>query len=1370
MAEDKNVLGVSAHLEIDDLLSGFERIIATLSGMSDIGEEAAAAIQEAFAKIEGKIKDGDTVSAIDMIGEAMNGLKAKVIDTLQAFAEGKTDLAFTDVSALITQYRDISANAFAQTQAAYNAEVENVERLRTALAGLLEQSHQLAEAGDTKGFEDLGKSLTQTSEELITAQSRLTDLKNRLGEAEAEAAKSQKSFERLAEGAKEVASAENVDNWRELGGAVKELAENCADSLDEITSLDKNIEGLKAGFELLPMPIQNTVKGIGKMTVAALKFLATPLGLVLGAIAIALKAVHTWFNKSAEGQKAFAKISAFLSSLLESLTQILVKVGDYLYHAFADADGALHDYAKSLIHTFASAARAAYHSINGLVMGVKALYNYLEGQSSSDTMNQLAEAWKELEKGVTNVGETFTSAAKTLTDGYRGVGRVIKDGWNSGSLEDIKNFLVGSISQAREAMTLAGQQLEIEQQLADTKEEQLKLSSQIAEKEEEITKLSGSDKQREIANLRKLNAEYFDKEINLRRKALAITQAQNKGQVLSLEQLQAEQGQRMAILRIEQQKAAVMRRNTQMAESASKAAASEASKAAKAAAAQANRDKRTQIAVGAAETKYNDIVAANTEARVTAATEIEEKITDARIAAMKEGGEKVKAERERAHQKELQQIASEQAAAVKAETERQRAEFDATQAIIKASGGLPEQWDSKKHLDTAEIEKIKNYYKILAELAEARFIQNTEKDSQTAMDDYLRKYGDFQQKKGAILREYERKISEAAGDSWKELQAEQERDEALNKLKKAYGLVAQEMSELFAESANKSLKEIDKIIKKYEALIAFMQGQNGQMYDSKGDALTVGGVVTLDDLIKLGFSDAQIAKVQNGEIAITDIIKAVEKLKKELRDSKPITTFFNDLKNGIEKIKASDLKNGITEITRATANFIPTLEKLGKLVANSFGDENGLIGTLSGFVSGLVKAVDGVTTTFYGDTETGLEQLDEGLSEIVKAIKEADDSNKRFKEYEKLAKYYNDLVSVWDSLIAKKSEYISMSYGNEILQVTAETTELLNKEAEAWRKVGRERLNAGANWEHHSIGVKIINSLDSGDWADIEAVLGKDARRLLGGRLLGLFDLTSEQLQSLKESAPAFWAKLDEETRNYLENIIEGAQRLEDIEQQAKERLTQISFDSMVDNFVNSLMDMDKEAAQIADNVSQYFMQAMLKNKVGELYGQRLEDWYNNFAEGLSDGELTAQEMSELRADYGGIVSDAMKLREQLAEASGFSANQLRTAAEIGGSYKAAQSFTQEQGEEMNGRLTAIQIAQYQAAAQRSAMIEQGNANSISLATVADSVRHMVSNIADIKDIQADALNRLTAIKDNTSVLPAMARGIEQIERHTRNI
>lgn len=75
---------------------------------------------------------------------------------------------------------------------------------------------------------------------------------------------------------------------------------------DQLKNSSKITSKYAEAFKLLPQPIQNAVNATKSLTKAAAAFIATPLGLILGALVLSYKAVTFWANNSAEGQVAFA--------------------------------------------------------------------------------------------------------------------------------------------------------------------------------------------------------------------------------------------------------------------------------------------------------------------------------------------------------------------------------------------------------------------------------------------------------------------------------------------------------------------------------------------------------------------------------------------------------------------------------------------------------------------------------------------------------------------------------------------------------------------------------------------------------------------------------------------------------------------------------------------------------------------------------------------------------------------------------------------------------------------------------------------------------------------------------------------------------
>ena len=194
-----------------------------------------------------------------------------------------------------------------------------------------------------------------------------------------------------------------------------------------------------------------------------------------------------------------------------------------------------------------------------------------------------------------------------------------------------------------------------------------------------------------------------------------------------------------------------------------------------------------------------------------------------------------------------------------------------------------------------------------------------------------------------------------------------------------------------------------------------------------------------------------------------------------------------------------------------------------------------------------------------------------------------------------------------------------------------------------------------------------------------------------------LWSLSPEEMKVLRSNVD-MWKQIQDTGKGgyggrlteKLDDYIDQAGKLEELEEQLNESLTQISFDSLYDSFIDTLMDMDASAEEIAGNVSEYFMRALLSNRIGEQYKERLEAWYEDFAERMKDNDLSEEDIAALTDSYGAIVEDAVALRDKLAEATGYGGEEGGTT-QTGkaGSFSA---MSQEQGTKLEGLFTSGQM------------------------------------------------------------------------------
>ena len=157
-----------------------------------------------------------------------------------------------------------------------------------------------------------------------------------------------------------------------------------------------------------------------------------------------------------------------------------------------------------------------------------------------------------------------------------------------------------------------------------------------------------------------------------------------------------------------------------------------------------------------------------------------------------------------------------------------------------------------------------------------------------------------------------------------------------------------------------------------------------------------------------------------------------------------------------------------------------------------------------------------------------------------------------------------------------------------------------------------------------------------------------------------------------------------------LKDYAAEAGTLEDIADDLAESLTQISFDSLKSEFIDTLMDMNSSAQDFSDNFSKMLMQAVLKAKVDDLLGNDMQAFYDEWTERAkaNGGKLSKTDITALKEKYDEMVQEGLKIRDEVAEITGYKQSYEQSASS--GSFE---SMSQDTGDELNGRFTAVQIA-----------------------------------------------------------------------------
>lgn len=554
--------------------------------------------------------------------------------------------------------------------------------------------------------------------------------------------------------------------------------------------------------------------------------------------------------------------------------------------------------------------------------------------------------------------------------------------------------------------------------------------------------------------------------------------------------------------------------------------------------------------------------------------------------------------------------------------------------------------------------------------------------------EYNKEYGTYQQKRTAIMKEYALKSSqEGLSEDDKKLLAKQ-RDEALSALDFTELKNVINWDVVFGNLERVTKQELQKVKKQivsFRNSPEFKKNATPEQIKVIEEAL---GKIDEEVINKGGLFGNLTESIRDYSEAVGELTEAQkaydEAVKKYGIDSAEAETARTNKNKAEAKVRNTE-GNLETSKNKAVKNLTAVADAMNQLgdadlSLTSFGSAVGsLVDALSESGSKIGGIIAAVLAIFDQIGEKGLVNF---AGDIVKSLGRAagkmwggfanvltlgkfNIGGADYSDYDEMVDKYNRLNEIWDELIDKKSEYIEMSYGSEAARVGQETLDLAQKSLESYKRLGKERLNSGASTGSHSIGVRIRNSMSQYEWDqwdEFARSIGMDPNDI-GYRMNEIFSLTADQLERLKEMAPDFWAKLtaDESVAEYLNKIIEGGERIEEINQQIQEQLTQVSFDSMRDAFYDTLLDMESDSQDFADDFSAYLQKAILMTNLTDAYDKRLQDWYDKFANYNKEGGINTDEYKDLQEEWNKIVEDALGERDALKDIFGWTSSSSST-------------------------------------------------------------------------------------------------------------
>lgn len=758
-----------------------------------------------------------------------------------------------------------------------------------------------------------------------------------------------------------------------------------------------------------------------------------------------------------------------------------------------------------------------------------------------------------------------------------------------------------------------------------------------------------------------------------------------------------------------------------------------------------------------------------------------------------------------------------------AEIEAQRASF---KALNKESGATGLNADGLAETQQAEIDRagriaLENRDKAMQEVYQLE-LQH--------MEEYLKEYGTFQQKKLAMSEEYDRKIAEAS-DEWVKKSLEREKATALQNIEIDAIKQSVDWGSVFSGFGTMFRDQLEPTIAKLRAISETEEFRNSDLQDQQtlyeliakleeantswdsGIFVTLGNDLTAYQTAMRNYMDAQDkerlatealtaakrklaqaeqsgnadaitaakAEVATATTNMNDASDRVRSFGADVQEASnslqasttQVNNMFNTLVSSLAGLKSGSLQgvgeslmsldklfnnSGITNaVGGALAKGMSKLlgnSAIGKSVSEALGN-SGLIGQIISAVLSLLDILkDGIGVLVSSLIDTVLNAISGILKNLL--------NGKMFVQIGQSlidgiagifdAITFGGFTSWFSSSNAKEVQETidKLTERNELLQTAIEdlTDEIKaskgTKSVAAYRDaynyqretnanyLGIAQAQAGYHGAHHSWNYY----WDGFSQEQIERLSRQIGRSWDGN----IWSLSPEEMKMLRANVD-MWKQIQDSGKGgyggrlteKLDDYIAQAGKLEELTNELYEGLTGMSFDSMYDSFIDQLMDMEASAEDVADNISEYFMRAMLSNKIGEMYADKLEEWWKKFGKAMEDNDLTEAERNALSEEYMKYVEEAMKLRDQLAAATGYGSDD-KGSSQSGkaGSYNA---MSQDQGTKLEGLFVSVQghVANIDTIVENVA--ERMSAAEGYLAQIAENTKSNAASAEEIKEL-----------------------------------
>lgn len=606
-------------------------------------------------------------------------------------------------------------------------------------------------------------------------------------------------------------------------------------------------------------------------------------------------------------------------------------------------------------------------------------------------------------------------------------------------------------------------------------------------------------------------------------------------------------------------------------------------------------------------------------------------------------------------------------------------------------------------------------------------------ETKSMLQDVLREYETFEQKKARITEEYNDKIAQL-----EEQNTNGQYNENIEKIKRQRDLeIAQlQISESdFFQVISGNLEEYglatirDAIAQAKEYLdnfIADAKSKNGGKLTNEQLQFVTQMRQNIDQATQAVYNRLPegLAKAASG-------MKKVADSAKELDES--LGNVLDTVSNMIQGF--SDIESGISGLKEASANFKQMKQDAkdqGKSLG--FGDILGTVGAYAGAIGSIVSGVTG----------------------IFSSIGNLFDDQAKYAAIN--AEYARRQEAYWESInfqVERYTKLLEEAAGEDYFTTAAEQMGILN---ESLAKARKNLINDIPQGEVDSVTFGLFNLLRSGKQYDY--IANSEAQEIYdfiqqNGGYSRDEGLSIEAAYALKESAD-IWSKMPDWMQESVEKMIEINEQTEELKETLNESLFQTTSKDLEDAIIEGLKNGKKGLDEFGSEFEEVMRNALLQSFVIEELRPKIKKFYEEYTQlADSDGDgkldLTKDDIEVLRKELNGLITETTEGWENFKQIVGYTESS--DASTQSATSRGFQTMSQDTGNELNGRFSDLQMKGQQI---------------IDLNT---GIRDIAS---EIRQLQVESLLELRAINENTEntvkELKAVNISLTKINNNTSRI